>query len=391
MADFLHGVRVIEETTGVRPIRTIATAVIGIVATADDADATMFPLDEPVLLTNVADAISKAGTTGTLARSLYAISRQANAMTVVVRVAEDVDTTVQTANIVGKYENGKYTGAKALLTAQTKLRVTPRILGVPELDDEVVTTEMISIAQKLRGFLYAHALGDTKEAGALYETSFAAREVMFMYGDWLGFDETAGTTTTIDSVATALGLRAKIDNDIGWHKTLSNVAVNGVVGTTHDVSFNLSDPSNDANYLNGNNVTALIHSDGYRYWGNRTASDEPKFMFENYTRTAQVLADTIEGAHQWAVDKPLSPGLASDIVDGVDIKLRELTTSGYLLGGAAWFDASLNTKDTLFSGKMAIPYDYTPVPPLEQLEFIQKITDTYLIDFARRVEAAQGA
>lgn len=391
MADFLHGVRVIEETTGVRPIRTIATAVIGIVATADDANADMFPLDEPVLLTNVADAISKAGTTGTLARSLYAISRQANAMTVVVRVAEDVDEATQMANIIGAYADGKYTGAKALLTAQTKLRVTPRILGVPELDTQEVTTEMVGIAQKLRGFLYAHAIGDTKEAASLYEENFAAREIMLIYGDWIGFDEVSGTTTTIDSVATALGLRAKIDNDIGWHKTLSNVAVNGVIGTTHDVSFNLSDPSNDANYLNGNNVTALIHSDGYRYWGNRTASDEPKFMFENYTRTAQVLADTIERAHQWAIDKPLSPGLASDIVDGVDVKLRELTTSGYLLGGASWFDASLNTKETLYSGKMVVPYDYTPVPPLEQLEFIQKITDTYLIDFARRVEASQGA
>lgn len=391
MADFLHGVRVIEETTGVRPIRTIATAVIGIVATADDANADMFPLDEPVLLTNVADAISKAGTTGTLARSLYAISRQANAMTVVVRVAEDVDEATQMANIIGTYADGKYTGAKALLTAQTKLRVTPRILGVPELDTQEVTTEMVGIAQKLRGFLYAHAIGDTKEAASLYEENFAAREIMLIYGDWIGFDEVSGTTTTIDSVATALGLRAKIDNDIGWHKTLSNVAVNGVIGTTHDVSFNLSDPSNDANYLNGNNVTALIHSDGYRYWGNRTASDEPKFMFENYTRTAQVLADTIERAHQWAIDKPLSPGLASDIVDGVDVKLRELTTSGYLLGGASWFDASLNTKETLYSGKMVVPYDYTPVPPLEQLEFIQKITDTYLIDFARRVEASQGA
>ena len=389
MADFLHGVRVIEETTGIRPIRTIATAVIGIVCTADDADALMFPIDEPVLLTNIVDAIGKAGTTGTLARSLYAISRQANAMTVVVRVAEDIDDDIQMANVIGKYEDGKYTGAKALLTAQTKLRVTPRILGVPELDTQEVTTEMVSIAQKLRGFLYAHTVGDTKEAAALYETNFAAREVMLMYGDWLGFDETTGTVTTIDSVATALGLRAKIDNDIGWHKTLSNVAVNGVIGTTHDVSFNLSDPSNDANYLNGNNVTALIHSDGYRYWGNRTASDEPKFMFENYTRTAQVLADTIERAHQWAIDKPLSPGLASDIVDGVDVKLREMTTSGYLLGGASWFDASLNTKETLYSGKMVVPYDYTPVPPLEQLEFIQKITDTYLIDFARRVEASQ--
>lgn len=37
-----HGVRVQEINDGTRPIRTIATAIIGLVATADDADATAF-------------------------------------------------------------------------------------------------------------------------------------------------------------------------------------------------------------------------------------------------------------------------------------------------------------------------------------------------------------
>ena len=57
MADYLHGVRVLELNDGTRPIRTIPTAVIGLVCTADDADATVFPLDTPVLLTNVQTAV----------------------------------------------------------------------------------------------------------------------------------------------------------------------------------------------------------------------------------------------------------------------------------------------------------------------------------------------
>ena len=56
-----HGVRVIELTTGSRPIRTISTAIIGLVATAQDADAVTFPYDKPVLVTNVRQAIGKAG------------------------------------------------------------------------------------------------------------------------------------------------------------------------------------------------------------------------------------------------------------------------------------------------------------------------------------------
>ena len=53
-----HGVRVIETSEGVHPIRIISTAVIGLVATATDADATYFPLNTPVLVTRMNEAIS---------------------------------------------------------------------------------------------------------------------------------------------------------------------------------------------------------------------------------------------------------------------------------------------------------------------------------------------
>lgn len=69
-----------------RPIRTVSTAVIGLIATGSDADATAFPLDKTVLITNIQAAIGNAGTQGTLARSLQAIVDQTNAVVVVVRV-----------------------------------------------------------------------------------------------------------------------------------------------------------------------------------------------------------------------------------------------------------------------------------------------------------------
>ncbi|MDF5809779.1 hypothetical protein P4123_26150, partial [Pseudomonas aeruginosa] len=71
-----HGVRV-EINDGTRPVRTIATAIIGLVATADDADATAFPLDTPVLITNVQAASGKAGTGGTLAAGYLGVAGQA--------------------------------------------------------------------------------------------------------------------------------------------------------------------------------------------------------------------------------------------------------------------------------------------------------------------------
>ncbi|EIF73153.1 Phage tail sheath monomer, partial [Burkholderia pseudomallei 354a] len=71
--DYHHGVRVIEINEGGRPIRSVSTAVLGVVCTAADADASAFPLNTPVLLTNVVAALGKAGKKGTLRRTLDAI------------------------------------------------------------------------------------------------------------------------------------------------------------------------------------------------------------------------------------------------------------------------------------------------------------------------------
>jgi len=84
--EYLHGVRVIEINNGSRPLRTASTAVVGLVATGEDADAATFPENRPVLISNLPEAIGKAGTKGTLAPALNAIYKQANALTVVVRV-----------------------------------------------------------------------------------------------------------------------------------------------------------------------------------------------------------------------------------------------------------------------------------------------------------------
>ncbi|MGQ2384915.1 phage tail sheath protein [Acinetobacter ursingii] len=386
--DYHHGVRVLELNDGTRPIRTVSSSVIGMVCTASDADAEKFPLNTPVLLTNVQSAIDSAGVKGTLARSLQAIADQTNAATVVVRVEQKADAAEQTSAIIGGSVNGKYTGMKALLAAEAQLGVKPRILGVPGLDTSEVAVALASIAQKLRAFAYVLAYGcQTKEEAQAYRQTFGAREIMVIWPDFLGFDTVTSTTVNFDSVARALGLRAKIDNETGFHKTLSNVAVNGVTGISKDVYWQLQDPDTDAGYLNQNDITTLINRDGFRFWGSRTCSEDPLFAFENYTRTAQILADTMAEGHMWAADLPLTPGLARDITEGINAKMREMTSNNYLLGGECWLDPVINTKEVIKSGKFYIDYDYTPVPPLENLVLRQRITDRYIVDFASRVTA----
>lgn len=382
--DYHHGVRVTEVSDGTRPIRTISTGVIGLVATAADADAVAFPLDKPVLVTSVRAAVAKAGVAGTLKKTLEAIGDQTNTMIVVVRVLDTgSDQAAKDAAVIGTTAvDGSYTGMKALLAAQAKLNVKPRILACPGLDTLAVATALAGIAQQLRAFAYVSAHdAATKEDATLYRDNFGQREIMVLWPDFLKSADTCWST------AAAIGLRAKIDEQIGWHKTLSNLPVNGVTGISKDVWWDLQDPSSDAGYLNSNEVTTLIRRDGFRFWGSRTCSADPLFAFENYTRTAQVLADTMAEAHLWAVDKPLNPSLVKDILNGINAKFRELKALGYIIDGNSWYDEDANSPTTLKDGKLYIDYDYTPVPPLENLQFRQRITDRYLADFASAIGA----
>lgn len=386
---YKHGIKVLELTTGIRAVQVISTAIIGLIATAPDADAAAFPLNRPVLVTNIDAALSDAGTTGTLARSLRAIADQADPVVIVVRVAPGNDAAATTANVIGGSVDGINTGMQAFLTAEQQLGLRPRIFGAPGLDTQAVTTAFAIVARKLGGVVYASCPGaDTVAEALTYRDNFGAREVMLIWPDVTMFDTLAVPPATGAGlvVARAMGLRAQIDQQQGWHKTISNVALSGVTGITKDVHWSLTEPDTDADLLNEGAVTTIVNNGrGFRFWGSRTCSDEPLFAFESAVRTAQVLKDTIADGLAWAMDKPLHPSLAKDIIETINGTFRQLKAQGYIIDGRAWLAQNANDSASLAAGKLTIDYDFTPVPPLEQLTLNQRITDRYFADFASQV------
>ena len=185
-----------------------------------------------------------------------------------------------------------------------------------------------------------------------------------------------------DAVARAMGLRAAIDEEQGWQKTISNVPVGGVTGVSTDIHFDIQDDSTDAGTLNAAQITTLIRSSGFRYWGNRTRSEEPLWAFETSVRTSQALQDEIAEGIRWAIDKPLTKMLIKDILDTINARFRALTAQGRIIGGSAWYDPALNSQADLAGGKLTIDYDFTPCAPLESLTLNQRLTDRYYADFA---------
>jgi phage tail sheath protein FI len=366
-SQIFHGVKTNLLSTTSLTITSISTAIIGIVATADDADAAVFPLDTPVAITDVRAAISSAGATGTLAIALAAIADQCLPTVVVVRV--DADAAQQDALVCGTVHGG-YTGVHALQIAELRTGVKPRIIAAPGLESQAVITALAVTAKALRGVAYATVPATSRDAAIAFADGFGQRELMLLWPN----------ATGTYSAALAVGLRAQIDQATGWHKTISNVVLAGVSGLDHDITWVLDGGSSDATLLNNARITTLISRNGWRFWGNRTVSSDDTYSFESAVRTSQVLQDSIDEACFAFTDQPLTQPLIETILSEIRKYLDKLKPK-QLIGFTVWYDASANDPSDLNNGQLAISYNFTAVAPLEGQTYNQTITDKYYVDF----------
>jgi phage tail sheath protein FI len=198
------------------------------------------------------------------------------------------------------------------------------------------------------------------------------------------------TSATVvgDAVARALGMRAYIDEAIGWHKTISNITVPGISALTHDVHYDLLDNDTDAGLLNDADITTIIRTPaGYRFWGNRSCAgdDQTQYVFESAVRTLYALQDIIADSFSPFFDQPMTVGLVKDTLETVNAQFRKLTTKGWVMGARAFFDADDNTSGELAAGRPNFRIQFTPCAPMENPQVNLVITDVYYSGFAESV------
>lgn len=381
---FLHGVEVIEVSSGPRTIRTAKSAVIGVVGTAPDADSSLFPLNTPVLIIGNRTEAAKLGITGTLPEAVNAIFDQIGALIVVVRVAEGIDSDETTTNIIGGVdsETGQYLGLQAFLSSESITHVTPRILIAPhythdrpEGNANPVVTAMIPIAERLRGVIVADGPNTTDQDAITWRSDWGSSRV-FIVDPWVkSYNDVEKSVPASPYVA---GLIAKIDNEQGFWWSPSNQVVNGIVGTVRPVDFALGDPNTRANFLNENEVATIIRQDGYRLWGNRTCSSDQKWAFLSVRRTADLIHDSLLRAHLWAVDRNINRTYLDDVKESVNAYLAHLKAIGAVLGGECYPDPDLNTPANIAQGKVYFDFDFTPPYPAERISFRSHLINDYI-------------
>lgn len=396
MTDFLHGVQVVNIDTGARSIAVASTSVIGIVGTAPLADADAFPINTPVLVTSLSQAAklsAKPGTeAGTLPGALDAIFDQSSAVVVVIRVESGASDSATLANVLGgvNAQTGAYSGVHALLAAKSIVGVKPRILLAPGFThvhpadpaspDTVlanpVVAELLGIADKLRAIIIKDGPNSNDDA-AKTSTALTGSKRVYVVDPAVLVQQGEAIISRYASGAVA-GAIARSDNERGWWASPSNQELYGIVGTARAIDFGLSDATSRANLLNQANVATIIREGGFRLWGNRTASIDPKWQFLCVVRTADIIADSLEAAHLWAVDRGISKTYVDDVREGVNAFLRGLKTQGAILGGNCWIDPELNAADSVAQGRFYWDFDFTPTYPGEQLTFRMHMNNNYV-------------
>ncbi|WP_285416516.1 phage tail sheath family protein [Pseudomonas sp. efr-133-TYG-5] len=381
---FFHGVTTTEVKTGTRTISLPSSAIIGLCDTFTPGvlGGGAAKAGELKLITSEREAIAAFGADSAITKACQAIYVKAKAVIVAVGVPKLEDAALQTSAIIGGVlASGQRTGMQALLDGKSLYNAQPRLLIAPgHTAKQAVATALDSIAQKLRAIGIIDGPGTTDEAAMAYAENFGSRN-LFMVDPGVQYWDTV-TSKTVDAPgsAWAAGLFAWTDAEYGFWASPSNKEFAGITGTTRAVEYLDGDDTCRANLLNNANIATIIRDDGYRLWGNRTLSSDPKWAFVTRVRTLFILMDAVQAGHKWAVDRSITKTYVSDVTNGLDAFMRDLKAQGAIINFEVFPDAELNTASQIAQGKVYWRIRFTDVPPAENPNFLFEVTDQWMTE-----------
>ncbi|MBJ9977809.1 phage tail sheath family protein [Pseudomonas sp. S75] len=382
MSGFFHGVTVTNVDTGARNIALPSSSIIGLVDTFTEGAGVTAKANDLVLITSEREAVAAFGANAAITQACRAIYSRAKAVIVACGVSKLEDAAEQTAAIIGAVQpDGKRTGLQALLDGKSRFNAQPRLLVTPKHSaTQAVATALIALADKLRGIAIIDGPNTTDEAALAYAKNFGAKRAFLVDPGVRYFDTAAQATVDAPGSAWIAGLFAWTDREYGFWASPSNKELVGITGTTRPVEFLDGDDSCRANLLNNANIATLIRDDGFRLWGNRTLSSDPKWAFVTRVRTLDIVMDAILYGHKWAVDRSITATYVKDVTEGLQAFMRDLKNQGAIINFEVFADPELNTASQLEQGKVYWNIRFTDVPPAENPNFRVEVTNQWLTE-----------
>lgn len=381
---FFHGVTTTDIKTGSRTISLPSSSIIGLcdTFTPGGLDGGTAKAGELKLITTEREAIAAFGPNSAITKACKAIYTKAKAVIVAIGVPKLEDAALQTSAIIGGVlASGQRTGLQALLDGKSLFNAQPRLLVAPgHTATQAVATALDSLAQKLRAIGILDGPGTTDEAAMLYADNFGSRNLFMVDPGVQYWDTDLSKTVDAPGSAWAAGLFAWTDAEYGFWASPSNKEFTGITGTTRAVEYLDGDETCRANLLNNANIATIIRDDGYRLWGNRTLSSDPKWAFVTRVRTLFILMDAVQAGHKWAVDRSITKTYVKDVTDGLDAFMRDLKAQGAIINFEVYPDTELNTASQISQGKVYWRIRFTDVPPAENPNFLFEVTDQWMTE-----------
>ena len=379
--DFFHGVTTALVEKGARVIRLPSSSVIGLVDTFTPGLG-LVESNVPTLLTTPREAVAAFGANSALTKAALAIFNQAAAAIVAVGVPTGTEAAVLTSAIIGGVAaDGKRTGLQALLDGKSLFNLRPRLLIAPAHSaTEAVTTAMGVLADKLKALAIIDGPNTTDEAAIAFAGNFGSKRFFLVDPGVKQWNTVANADESVPASAHAAGLFAQTDARFGFWASPSNKEIAGITGTGRPVEYLDGDPTCRANLLNAANVTTIIRDGGFRLWGNRTLSSDPKWSFVTRVRTTDMVMDAIQAGHKWAVDLGITKTYIKDVTEGLQAFMRDLKALGAVINFEVYADPELNTATQIEQGRVYWTIRFTDVPPAENPIFQIEVTNEWLTE-----------
>lgn len=387
MAGFFHGVTVTNVDTGARNVALPSSSIIGLVDTFTEGANVSAKVGDLLLITNEREAVAAFGADAAITQACRAIYTRSKAVIVATGVAKGADAAAQISAIIGGVQaSGKRTGLQALLDGKSRFNAQPRLIVAPKHSaTQAVATAMQSIAEKLRAVAIVDGPNTTDEAATAYAKSFGSKRIYMVDPGVQMWDTTANATVDAPASAWAAGVFAWTDSEYGFWSSPSNKEFVGITGTTRAIEYLDGDETCRANLLNNANIATIIRDDGFRLWGNRTLSSDPKWAFVTRVRTMDMVMDAILYGHKWAVDRGITSTYIRDVTEGLQAFMRDLKAQGAIINFEVYADPVLNTASQLEQGKVYWNIRFTDVPPAENPNFRIEVTNQWLTEVLDQV------
>lgn len=276
------------------------------------------------------------------------------------------------------------TGIYTALAAESVLGVKPRLLCAPGMDTgsrpegaaNGLAAAMVIVADRLRAMAIIDGPNTTHEDVITYIDDFDTPRAIVVDPSALISTENGVEEQALSGFAA--GVIARNDYDNGWWSSPSNKPIRGIVGLARPIDS--GNANSRAQIMLDNGIWTVVNdASGYQFWGTDTpATSNPEYSFPNVQRTADILADSLEQGHRWAVAKGITKNYLSSVEQSVNDFLRSLVAKDAISGGLCYADAALNIDANVAKGEAYFNMEWTPVYPANSVVITMQLTTKHL-------------